>query len=55
VRRRETPGGGSVLGGDEAVELVEDDLFYIENMSWRMDLKILFNTFYVMLMGKGHT
>ena len=31
------------------------DLFYIENMSWRMDLKILFNTLYVMLRGKGHT
>lgn len=30
------------------------DLFYLENMSLRMDLKILLNTFYVMLMGKGH-
>ena len=30
------------------------DLFYIENMSWRMDSKILFNTLYVMLRGKGH-
>lgn len=29
------------------------DLFYLENMSLRMDLKILLNTIYVMLMGKG--
>jgi exopolysaccharide biosynthesis polyprenyl glycosylphosphotransferase len=44
---------------DESIEDVKVklkyDLFYIENMSWRMDLKILFNTFYVMTMGKGHT
>jgi exopolysaccharide biosynthesis polyprenyl glycosylphosphotransferase len=44
---------------DESIEDVKVklkyDLFYIENMSWRMDLKILFNTFYVMLTGKGHT
>lgn len=33
---------------------LEYDLFYIENMSLRMDLKILLNTFWVMLMGKGH-
>jgi len=43
---------------DESIEDVKlklkYDLFYIENMSWRMDLKILFNTFYVMLTGKGH-
>ncbi|MFQ5823197.1 MAG: undecaprenyl-phosphate glucose phosphotransferase [bacterium] len=30
------------------------DLFYLENMSLRMDLKILLNTIYVMFMGKGH-
>ncbi|MCG8607838.1 sugar transferase [bacterium] len=30
------------------------DLFYLENMSLKMDLKILINTIYVMLMGKGH-
>ncbi len=29
------------------------DLFYLENMSLRMDLKILLNTIYVMLIGKG--
>ncbi len=29
------------------------DLFYLENMSLRMDLKILLNTIYVMLRGKG--
>lgn len=44
---------------DQSVEDVKSklkyDLFYIENMSWRMDLKILFNTLYVMLRGKGHT
>ncbi len=44
---------------DESIEDVKAklkyDLFYIENMSWRMDLKILFNTFYVMIMGRGHT
>jgi exopolysaccharide biosynthesis polyprenyl glycosylphosphotransferase len=44
---------------DQSVEDVRTklkyDLFYIENMSWRMDLKILFNTLYVMLRGKGHT
>ncbi|MAT39654.1 MAG: exopolysaccharide biosynthesis polyprenyl glycosylphosphotransferase [Ectothiorhodospiraceae bacterium] len=29
------------------------DLFYIENMSIRMDLKIIFNTFFRMIAGKG--
>lgn len=44
---------------DQSVEDVKSklkyDLFYIENMSWRMDLKILFNTLYVMFRGRGHT
>ncbi|MDY0083125.1 MAG: sugar transferase, partial [Ignavibacteriaceae bacterium] len=30
------------------------DLFYIENMSLRMDFKILLRTVYVVLFGKGH-
>ncbi len=30
------------------------DLFYIENMSLRMDLKILFRTIFVVIFGKGH-
>ena len=31
------------------------DLFYIENMSIRMDIKIIISTAYNMLSGKGHT
>lgn len=42
---------------DQSIEHVkqklEYDLFYIENMSFRMDLKIILNTIYVMLKGKG--
>ncbi len=43
---------------DESIEDVKVklryDLFYIENMSIRMDLKILFRTIFVVLFGKGH-
>jgi lipopolysaccharide/colanic/teichoic acid biosynthesis glycosyltransferase len=43
---------------DESIEDVKAklkyDLFYIENMSLRMDLKILFRTVFVVLFGKGH-
>lgn len=43
---------------DESIEDVKAklryDLFYIENMSLRMDLKILFRTIFVVLLGKGH-
>ena len=51
-------GWAQIKGGyDTTVENVkkklEYDLFYIENVSLRMDLKILLNTFYVMLRGKG--
>ncbi len=38
---------------DSVKKKLEYDLFYIENVSLRMDLKILLNTFYVMLRGKG--
>ena len=30
------------------------DLFYIENMSIRMDINIIFRTVFVVLFGKGH-
>lgn len=43
---------------DESVEdvrkKVEYDLYYIENMSLRMDFKIFLNTLMVVMMGKGH-
>jgi exopolysaccharide biosynthesis polyprenyl glycosylphosphotransferase len=43
---------------DETIEDVKIklryDLFYIENMSLRMDFKILFRTIFVVLFGKGH-
>lgn len=43
---------------DESIEdvrkKVEYDLYYIENMTLRMDFKILLNTIFVVLLGKGH-
>jgi len=43
---------------DETIEDVKIklryDLFYIENMSIRMDFKILFRTIFVMILGQGH-
>ncbi len=43
---------------DENIEDVKTklryDLFYIENISLRMDLKILFRTVFTVLFGKGH-
>lgn len=43
---------------DETIEDVKVklryDLFYIENMSLRMDFKIILRTFLVVLFGKGH-
>lgn len=39
---------------DDVKKKLKYDLFYIENMSLRMDLKILFRTIFVVLFGKGH-
>ena len=38
---------------DDVVEKLKYDLYYIENMSLRMDLKILLRTIWVMLRRKG--
>jgi len=52
-------GWAQIKGGyDQSLEDVKQklqyDLFYLENMSLRMDFKILLHTVYVMLSGKGH-
>jgi exopolysaccharide biosynthesis polyprenyl glycosylphosphotransferase len=39
---------------EDVKKKVQYDLFYIENMSLRMDFKILLNTIAVVLLGKGH-
>ncbi|MCH8021164.1 undecaprenyl-phosphate glucose phosphotransferase [candidate division KSB1 bacterium] len=39
---------------DNVKTKLQYDLFYLENMSLRMDLKVIINTIYVMLLGKGH-
>lgn len=38
---------------DDVVEKTKYDLFYVENISLKMDLKILINTIFTMLAGKG--
>ncbi|MCZ6774995.1 MAG: sugar transferase [Ignavibacteria bacterium] len=38
---------------DDVKRKVQYDLFYIENMSLRMDFKIILSTFYHMLLGRG--
>ncbi len=38
---------------DDVRKKVQYDLFYIENMSLRMDFKIMLNTVYHMLLGRG--
>ncbi len=51
-------GWAQVKGGyDTTIESVKEklhyDLFYLENMSLKMDLKIILHTVYVMLAGRG--
>ena len=38
---------------DDVKERVRYDLMYIESMSFRLDMKILFRTAYMMFRGKG--
>ena len=39
---------------DDVKRKLRYDLFYIENMSLRMDFKIILSTIKVMISGKGH-
>jgi lipopolysaccharide/colanic/teichoic acid biosynthesis glycosyltransferase len=39
---------------DDVKKKVQYDLFYIENISLRMDFKIILSTVFHMLLGKGH-
>jgi exopolysaccharide biosynthesis polyprenyl glycosylphosphotransferase len=39
---------------DDVKKKVQYDLFYIENMSLRMDFKIILSTMYHVLLGRGH-
>jgi len=52
-------GWAQIKGGyDTSIEDVqrklEYDLYYLENLSLRMDLKIMLRTIYTMIAGKGH-
>jgi lipopolysaccharide/colanic/teichoic acid biosynthesis glycosyltransferase len=38
---------------EESKEKLQYDLFYIKNMSFRLDLLILFHTVKIVLMGRG--
>ena len=40
---------------DDVKKKVQYDLFYIENMSLRMDFKIMLSTVYHILLGRGHS
>jgi exopolysaccharide biosynthesis polyprenyl glycosylphosphotransferase len=46
--------GGYDTSLEDVKKKIEYDLYYLENMSLRMDLKIILSTLYVVLRGKGH-
>jgi len=45
--------GGYDTSIEDVQKKLEYDLFYLENMSLRMDLKIMLRTVYTMIAGKG--